>query len=111
MQRGAIKRALGIVVLGVAALTGLVFTADYLSVRFAIPNGRDRFDYVDVRHFYAVKLKNRKTSYMYDQPQSMECVNSLLPHFGDTPCWYRRRHPVIEVNLDSGPFGAWIDTP
>jgi len=105
------KRVLGIVVLGLAATAGLVFSADYLSVRFAIPNHRAQFDDVEVRHFYAVKLKNRKTSYMYDQPQSMECVNSLFPHYGDTPCWYMKRHTVVQVNLDSGPFGAWIDTP
>jgi len=105
------KRILAIVVVSIAAIFALVFTGDYISVRFGIPNHREPFDYVDVRHFYAVKLKNRKTEYTFDQPQSMECVNSLLPHYGDTPCWYRKRHPVIQVNLDSGPFGAWIDTP
>ncbi|HEY1759289.1 MAG TPA: hypothetical protein VGG72_28205 [Bryobacteraceae bacterium] len=104
------KKVLGIVALTMAGVCALVFAGDYLSVRLAIPK-RDQFDYVDVRHFYAVKLKNRKTEYTYDQPQPMECVNSLLPHYGDTPCWYRKKHPVIQVNLDSGPFGAWIDTP
>ncbi len=105
------KRALMLAALGGAAIFGLVFTADYLSVRFGIPNHREQFDDVEVRHFYAIKLKNKTTRYMYDQPQSMECVNSLLPHYGDTPCWYRKRHSVIRVDLDSGPFGAWIDTP
>jgi hypothetical protein len=105
------KRALGIMVLAGAAIFALVFAVDYLSVRFAIPNHRAQFDDVEVRHFYAVKLKDKKTRYMYDQPQSMECVNSLLPHYGDTPCWYVKRNTVIRVNLDSGPFGAWIDTP
>jgi hypothetical protein len=111
MNRLSVKRILGIALLAVAAIFALVFTGDYLSVRFALPNHRTQFDYFDVRHFYAVKMKNRKTSYMYDQPESTECVNSLLPHFGDTPCWYMKRHTVIQVNLDSGPFGAWIDTP
>jgi hypothetical protein len=106
-----IKRIFAIVAVAVAALSALVFTADYVSVRFGIPDHRDQFDSVEVRHFYAVKLKNRKTSYMFDKPQSMECVNSLLPHFGDTPCWYMKRHTTVQVNLDSGPFGAWIDTP
>ena len=105
------RRIVTTVLLAAAGIFALVFAADYLSVRFAIPNHRAQFDDVEVRHFYAVKLKNRKTSYMYDQPQSMECVNSLLPHYGDTPCWYMKRHTVIQVNLDSGPFGAWIDTP
>jgi hypothetical protein len=106
-----IKRIFGIVVLAVAAAFVLVFTADYASVRFGIPGHREQFDDVEVRHFYAIKLKNRKTEYTFDQPQPMECVNSLLPHFGDAPCWYRKRHTVVEVNINSGPFGAWIDTP
>jgi hypothetical protein len=111
MKRVSVKRALAMVVLSLAAILVLAFTADYLSVRFGIPNHRAQFDYFDVRHLYAVKLKNRKTSYMYDKPQSMECVNALFPHYGDTPCWYMKRHTVIQENLDSGPFGPWIDTP
>jgi hypothetical protein len=105
------KRIIKRVFLALAGVFALVFTADYVSVRFGIPGHRAQFDYFDVRHFYAVKLKNRKTSYMFGQPQSTECVNSLLPHYGDTPCWYMKRHTVIQENLDSGPFGAWIDTP
>ena len=105
------RRIFTIVLLAAAGIFAVVFAADYLSVRFGIPNHRAQFDDVEVRHFYAVKLKNRKTSYMYDQPQSMECLNSLLPHYGDTPRWHMKRHTVIEVNLDSGPFGPWIDTP
>ena len=106
-----VKRILGIVVVAVLATSALVFAGDYLSVRFAIPNHREQFDSFQVRHFYSIKLKGGKTSYSYDQPQAMECVISLFPHFGDTPCWYLKRHPVIQVNVDSGPFGAWIDTP
>ena len=88
----------------------MVFAADYFSVRWGIPK-RVPFDSVEVRRFYAVKLKNKQTSYMFDQPQAMECVNSIFPHFGDTPCWYLKRHTVMQVNLDASPFGAWIDTP
>jgi hypothetical protein len=105
------KRIFAMVVVAAAGIFFLAFAADYVSVRFGIPHQREQFDNVEVRHFFAVKLKNRKTSYMYDKPQSMECVNALFPHYGDTPCWYMKRHTVIEENLDSGPFGPWIDTP
>jgi|HubBroStandDraft_1064217.scaffolds.fasta_scaffold173545_2 hypothetical protein len=105
------KRIAGLVVVTAACLFAVVFAGDYLSVRFGIPNHREQFDYVDVRRFYAVKLKNKKTEYTFDKPESMERVNSLLPHYGDTPCWYLKRHTVIQVNLDSGPFGALIDSP
>lgn len=95
---------------GILALAALAFLADYLSLRLDVP-ARDRFDSVDIRHFFAVKLKNKQTSYMFDQPQPTECVNSLFPHLGDNPCWYARRHTTVEVKIDDGPFGAWIDTP
>jgi hypothetical protein len=105
------KRIFGIMVLTAAGVSAVTYAGDYVSVRFGIPDHREQFDSFEVRHFYAVKLKNRKTEYSFDQPQPMECVNSLFPHFGDQPCWYVKRHPVIQVNLDSSPFGAWIDTP
>jgi hypothetical protein len=106
-----IKRILGRIVFGALGMLALAFAGDYISVRFGIPGHREQFDSFEVRHFYAVKLKNRKTDYSFDKPQPMECVNSLFPHFGDQPCWYVKRHPVIQVNLDSSPFGALIDTP
>jgi hypothetical protein len=104
------KRIFLITVAALAAAGALAYLADYLSLRLAIPH-RDQFDSVDVRHFYAVKLKNRQTSYMFDDPQSTECVNALFPHFGDNPCWYTKRHTTVEIKIDSGPSGPLIDTP
>ncbi len=104
------KRIFWRVVLALAALCALAYAGDYLSVRFGVPH-RAAFDSFNVQRFYAVKLKNRTTNYMFDKPQPTECVNSLFPHYGDTPCWYMKRHTVIQVNMDAGPFGAWIDTP
>ncbi len=105
-----LKRILMIVVLVIVAIPVLAFAADYLSVRFNVPN-RTLFDDVEVRQFYAVKLKDKKTSYMFGQPQTVECVNALFPHDGDTPCWYRKSHTVIEVDINSGPPAPFIDTP
>lgn len=104
------KRILLIAAASLAALAAVAFVADYLSLRLGIPV-RAQLDSVEVRHLYAVKLKDNKTSYMYDQPTAVPCVNSVLPHYGDNPCWYTKRHTTVEVDLDSGPFGAWINTP
>lgn len=101
-QRVALS-LVGVIVLG--------FTADYLSIRFAIPSRRAQFDSVTVQRMYAVKLKDKRTSYIMDKAQNVECVNSLFPHFGDPPCWYLRRHTEVEVDLDSGPAGPLFDTP
>jgi hypothetical protein len=104
------KRIMLITLASLAAIGGLAYLADYLSLRLRIPS-RTQFDSVEVRRFYAVKLKNRQTSYMFDDPKPMDCVNGLFPHSGDNPCWYTRRHTTVRINIDSGPFGAWIDTP
>ncbi len=104
------KRIFWITVGSLAAISALAFLADYLSLRFGIPK-RDSFDSVEVRQFYAVKLKNRQTSYSFSDPQPVECVNSVFPHYGDSPCWYTRRHTTVEVDIDSGPARPFIDTP
>jgi len=105
-----LKRILTIAVLTLMAVSGLAFAADYLSVRFNVPH-RAIFDNVEIRQFYAVKLKDKRTSYMFGQPQTVECVNALFPHEGDTPCWYRKSHTRIEVDINAGPPAPLIDTP
>ena len=74
-----------VVIASLAAVAAVAYLADYLSLRLGIPN-RAEFDSVEVRRFYAVKLKNKQTSYMFDDPQPVECVNAVLPHYGDNPC-------------------------
>ncbi len=104
------KRIFRISAASLAAVAALAFLADYFSLRFNIPR-RDALSSVDVRRFYAVKLKNGQTNYIFDEPRPVECVNSLFPHYGDNPCWYTNRHTTVRVNIDDGPFGPWINTP
>lgn len=95
---------------GLAVLAPLVFGGDALSLRLSIPS-RPQFDSVSVRKMYAIKLKNKKTSYMTQGPEDMECVNSVFPHLGDQPCWYLRRHTQVVIDMDAGPSGPLFDTP
>jgi hypothetical protein len=90
-----LKRALVIILL----LGGLVYAGDYLSLRFRIPNQRAQFGSVEIERSYAVKTKDGKTQYLFDQPEAQVCVHSLFPHFGATPCWYLERHTRPTVNL------------
>jgi hypothetical protein len=43
-------------------------------------------------------MKDGKTQYSFDPPAPQDCVNSLFPHFGDSPCWYLKRHTRQTVN-------------
>ena len=68
------------------ALALLLYAGDWLSLRLRIPP-REPYGTVTVRRYYAVALKSKKTSYMFDEPQEETCVNALFPHEGDAPCW------------------------
>jgi hypothetical protein len=78
--------------LAAMAVFATVYLCDYLSLRLKIPAGRVPLGSVQIQRSYAVTMKNKKTEYMFDPPQSQECVNSLFPHYGDSPCWYVEGH-------------------
>jgi hypothetical protein len=82
-------------VLIVLVLIGIAFFIDYLELRAS----RNAFGSVEVRRYYAVGLKNKKTDYSYADPELQTCVNSLFPHSGYSPCWYLRRHNVKEIDI------------
>jgi hypothetical protein len=82
-------------------LTGILYLADFLSVRFHIP-ARDSVGTVTVHTYYAAKLKNGHTEYGPPDDQNVSCSNSVLPQFGLKPCWYVRRHTDQQINIDSG---------
>ena len=54
---------------------------------------------VTVRPYYAVKLKNGKTEFMFQEPRSEKCVNALFPHQNMIPCWYIRRNPERRTDI------------
>jgi hypothetical protein len=80
-------------------LLALIYVGDYLSVRYQIPGGRPQFGQVQMNTLYVIHVKAGKIQYEPGQPETDQCVNSLFPHFGDSPCWYLTRHPdkLIEI--------------
>jgi len=80
------------------ALLLVVYLGDYVSISHLIPNGREQFGSVEVRKLLAVPQKDHKTEYIADPPQREQCVHSLFPQLGLTPCWYLERHAVQQVN-------------
>ena len=101
------KRIVQLSFAALAALAGLAYLGDFLSLHFDVP-ARPEFGSFDVRKLYAVKMKNRSTNYMFEDPHPEQCVNSLFPHFGDNPCWYTERHTTVEIDIDSGSSGEGL---
>jgi hypothetical protein len=96
-----LKRILTIKVLCVLLAGALVYVCDSVSLRYRIPNNRAQFGSVIVQRTWIIPMKDGKTQYAFDPPAPQECVNSLFPHGGDSPCWYLRRHTKQQVNTGS----------
>jgi hypothetical protein len=82
----------------VGALLLVLYLGDYASVRYRIPNGREQFGSVEVQQLLAVPQKDHKTEFIADPPQAEQCVHSLFPQLGLTPCWYLSRHANQQIN-------------
>jgi hypothetical protein len=93
-----LKRILLIALASFAAL----YAGDYLSLRFRIPSHRAQYGTVEVQRYYEVALKNRQTEYLFEDPKPRQCVYSLFPYFGCSPCWWLERHTKEVVKVDPG---------
>ncbi len=86
------------VLLIAGALLLVLYLGDYISITYRIPNGRQQFGSVEVQQLLAVPQKDHKTEYIADPPQEQQCVHSLFPQLGLTPCWYESRHARHQIN-------------
>jgi hypothetical protein len=81
------------IVAGLAGLFVLVYAADYLYLRIRMrhPTPASPFESMTRTRVLAIPQKSGKFDYQIDQVQPVEtltCVHSLFPHYGDQPCWY-----------------------
>lgn len=81
-----------IALLVVAALAAF-YSADYLVAR------KQPLGSVEVQPFYAVPQRNGKTEILMLDSEDENCVQSLLPHRGMSPCWYLRKHTQKRIDM------------
>jgi hypothetical protein len=86
-----VRRILG----GIIAAGALLWAGDYLVLRIPIPPGRQQYGSVVTRTEITATQKDKKVEFYFLPPEDTACVNSLFPHFGDYPCWWLVRHPMI----------------
>jgi hypothetical protein len=75
------------------ALVVCVYTGDFLVLRIRMlhVSPASPFESMTRTRILAIAQKGGKTDYQIDQVQPVEtliCVHSLFPHYGDQPCWY-----------------------
>src|ERR1019366_5283059 len=84
-----------VLITAVVLLLGL-FVCDDVSVRLRMKANKqgDPFDVLAFPRVLEIPHKGTKVEYAVDAVSpitSQDCVHSLFPHFGYTPCWYVKR--------------------
>lgn len=97
--RQIIARILRRILFASLLTAAVVYVADYLVLRYRMARNQAPFSTVTVRPYYAVPRKDHKVEFLFADPQDETCVNSLLPHLGDNPCWYLRRNKERRVDM------------
>ena len=88
-------RAVGVIV----ATAAVAYFVDYAVLRVRVATNHTPFGTVTVHPFYAVPQKDQKTQFILGDPSDQQCVNSLFPHMGDSPCWYLTGHRNQQINM------------
>jgi hypothetical protein len=88
-------RTVATIVLAAAA----IYVCDYLILRLRVATNHQPFGTVTVHPYYAVPQKDQKTEFLLGDPADQQCVNSLFPHMGDSPCWYLTHHTDQRVDM------------
>ena len=94
-----IKRALLVLVVAIVAVAAITYVCDYAVLRYRISAQKNALGQVTVTPYFAVKLKDGKVEYDFQDPQTVTCTNSLYPHMGMQPCWYLNRHREQRINI------------
>ncbi len=93
------KRTIINSLLSIVLAAALVYVCDFISLASRIPNNRPQFGSVVVQRTWVIPMKGGKSDqYAFDPPAPVDCVNSLFPHYGDSPCWYLKKHTQQTIN-------------
>ncbi|HMK28528.1 MAG TPA: hypothetical protein VK473_02515 [Terriglobales bacterium] len=95
---GFVKRVLSTALVTLGAVVAL-YGADYLQLRYRIARNRNAYGTVTVERFEAIKEKNNRTEFVFEEPQTQTCTHSLFPHGGYAPCWYASRHTEKRTDI------------
>jgi len=74
-------------------IIGLAYGADDLWARFR----KRPVEQVKVDRIFADINQWNQLEYSIGTPITDTCVDALFPHFGYTPCWYMKRHPIRQI--------------
>jgi hypothetical protein len=80
------------------AVLAVAYCGDYVVIKIrAAKTPSAAFSVIKYRMTMAIPHKDGRQEFVFGDPTTETCVNSLFPHFGDRPCWYVRsqvREPI-----------------
>jgi len=76
----------------------LYYLGEDLALRYRIPRSREPFGSITVHRYDAIRQKNGKVDYEYENPLAVTCVHALFPHLSYAPCWYVARHTEQQID-------------
>jgi hypothetical protein len=79
------------VVVGLAALSALVYLGDWLAIKVRVSHGT-AYGSVMVNQFLATPLKGNKVEYDLMGTAQQTCSRSIFPQQGYEACWWLERH-------------------
>jgi len=94
-----IQRVLVAALLGLAALTALIFAGDYAVYKFRAARWPGVYGSVSVNRYYAVAQKNGRTQFIFQPTEVQTCIHTMFPHSGFQPCWYLSRHTERRTDI------------
>ncbi len=99
-NREIVLKILRNILVAALILAGVTFAADYLQLRYRISHNVNPFGTVQVERYFAVHEKNNKVEFMFPhETQSQDCVHSLFPQMGYSPCWYLNRNREQRIDI------------
>jgi hypothetical protein len=95
------------VVVLLAALA-VVYCGDYVVIKIRVAKSSSTaFSVINYRPTMAIPHKDGRQEFVFGDPTTETCVNSLFPHFGDRPCWYvnNQAHTAVPMTILPLPLG------
>jgi hypothetical protein len=72
-----------------AGTLAVLYCGDYVVIKIrAAKSPSAAFTVMKYRPTMAIPHKDGRQEFVFGDPTTETCVNSLFPHFGDRPCWY-----------------------
>jgi hypothetical protein len=85
-----------------AGSLAMLYCGDYVVIKiWAAKSPSAAFTVMKYRSTMAIPHKDGRQEFVFGDPITETCVNSLFPHFGDRPCWYVRSqsHTPIPMSI------------